>query len=373
MPGRGRPDPRHDGRHGVRPADVHRRAARRGGGRGRVALLRRERRWRPFFDAFKASGDVEGFAAGVHRVPALAPLRLLGDRGRRALGDRGASRHERRADARRGQGGGQQRPSRRPPPFGVTEKAYPWTFGFEGFPYFDVHSAVWMHLNPREWGWPVLERRVRREGPRRRGRAAVHRSTRTRRQRAAQLAAAAVGPAPHRVSTSSASLRTSSARSCRPRRTASYEDQYATSRWNDAAATGSAIQSRRRRRAARACPCRGRRARCRARSPPTGRASSPQLRTTQPPPVPCATTSSIVCAVDAVALGDLQALDRAGHRRGHHRLVGELDRLAVAGLVADARDVLAHQVQDRLRAVERVGRAGGHDRRVAASAPLRRR
>ena len=41
--------------------------------------------------------------------------------------------------------------------FGVTEKAYPWTFGFEAFPYYDVHSAVWMHLNPREWGWPVLD------------------------------------------------------------------------------------------------------------------------------------------------------------------------------------------------------------------------
>jgi hypothetical protein len=41
--------------------------------------------------------------------------------------------------------------------FGVTKKAYPWSFDREGLPYYDVHSAVWMRILPREWGWEVLD------------------------------------------------------------------------------------------------------------------------------------------------------------------------------------------------------------------------
>jgi hypothetical protein len=41
--------------------------------------------------------------------------------------------------------------------FGVTKKAYSWSFDREGLPYYDVHSAVWMRLLPREWGWEVLD------------------------------------------------------------------------------------------------------------------------------------------------------------------------------------------------------------------------
>jgi hypothetical protein len=41
--------------------------------------------------------------------------------------------------------------------FGATKKAYPWSFDRIGLPYYDVHSAVWMRLLPREWGWEVLD------------------------------------------------------------------------------------------------------------------------------------------------------------------------------------------------------------------------
>lgn len=41
--------------------------------------------------------------------------------------------------------------------FGATERAYPWTLGLERFPYYDVHSALWMKLLPAEWGWDVMD------------------------------------------------------------------------------------------------------------------------------------------------------------------------------------------------------------------------
>lgn len=41
--------------------------------------------------------------------------------------------------------------------FGATEGAYPWTLGLERFPYYDVHSALWMKLLPAEWGWDVMD------------------------------------------------------------------------------------------------------------------------------------------------------------------------------------------------------------------------
>jgi hypothetical protein len=41
--------------------------------------------------------------------------------------------------------------------FGVTKRAYPWSFDHEGLPYYDVHAAVWMRLLPRELRWDVLD------------------------------------------------------------------------------------------------------------------------------------------------------------------------------------------------------------------------
>lgn len=41
--------------------------------------------------------------------------------------------------------------------FGSTDKAHPWSLDSERFPYYDVHSALWMKLLPREWGWDVMD------------------------------------------------------------------------------------------------------------------------------------------------------------------------------------------------------------------------
>lgn len=41
--------------------------------------------------------------------------------------------------------------------FGSTSKGYPWSLGMEAFPYYDVHSVLWMKLLPAEWGWDVMD------------------------------------------------------------------------------------------------------------------------------------------------------------------------------------------------------------------------
>jgi hypothetical protein len=40
--------------------------------------------------------------------------------------------------------------------FGSTSKGYPWSLGLSAFPYYDVHSTLWMKLLPAEWGWDVM-------------------------------------------------------------------------------------------------------------------------------------------------------------------------------------------------------------------------
>jgi hypothetical protein len=41
--------------------------------------------------------------------------------------------------------------------FGATERAYAWSLERKDFPYYDVHSALWMKLLPAEWGWDVMD------------------------------------------------------------------------------------------------------------------------------------------------------------------------------------------------------------------------
>ena len=41
--------------------------------------------------------------------------------------------------------------------FGSTSKAYPWSLGLSAFPYYDVHSVLWMKQLPAEWGWDVMD------------------------------------------------------------------------------------------------------------------------------------------------------------------------------------------------------------------------
>jgi hypothetical protein len=41
--------------------------------------------------------------------------------------------------------------------FGSTSKGYPWSLGMSQFPYYDVHSVLWMKQLPAEWGWDVMD------------------------------------------------------------------------------------------------------------------------------------------------------------------------------------------------------------------------
>jgi hypothetical protein len=113
--------------------------------------------WRPFFEACKAANDVEGFAQGFiaflhsHRYD----FTVSEDDDRWVVEVHyGTSGERMLVEGKvRGAGGDPDGHHR----FGATKDAHPWTFGFANFPYYDVHSAVWMSLQPREWGWPVLD------------------------------------------------------------------------------------------------------------------------------------------------------------------------------------------------------------------------
>ncbi len=57
-----------------------------------------------------------------------------------------------------GSGGRMRRIGRTGPPFnyGVTKKAYPWSFGKKGVPYYCCHCAMWSEIQPIEWfGYPA--------------------------------------------------------------------------------------------------------------------------------------------------------------------------------------------------------------------------
>jgi hypothetical protein len=41
--------------------------------------------------------------------------------------------------------------------FGSTSKGYAWSLDRENFPYYDVHSVLWMRSLPAEWGWDVMD------------------------------------------------------------------------------------------------------------------------------------------------------------------------------------------------------------------------
>jgi hypothetical protein len=41
--------------------------------------------------------------------------------------------------------------------FGSTSEGHEWALRREDFPYYDVHSVLWMKLLPAEWGWDVMD------------------------------------------------------------------------------------------------------------------------------------------------------------------------------------------------------------------------
>jgi hypothetical protein len=113
--------------------------------------------WKPFFMAFRETGDVEGFArafiAFLHSHRYEFSVHEDDERWRIEV-HRGTSGERMLMEGKVERAGGAATGHHR---FGATRKAYPWTLGFEDFPYYDVHSAVWMHLQPWEWEWPVLD------------------------------------------------------------------------------------------------------------------------------------------------------------------------------------------------------------------------
>lgn len=40
---------------------------------------------------------------------------------------------------------------------GATKKPYKWSCDRENFPYYCVHTPLWMDMMPREWGWDVFK------------------------------------------------------------------------------------------------------------------------------------------------------------------------------------------------------------------------
>jgi hypothetical protein len=113
--------------------------------------------WTPLFLFFKEKGDAEGLAnafAGFlksHRYD----FEVWEDDTKWVFVAKWCTSGERMLVEGKvaGQGGDPRGHHR----FGATSEAYPWSFGRAGLPYYDVHSAVWMHLLPRELGWEALD------------------------------------------------------------------------------------------------------------------------------------------------------------------------------------------------------------------------
>jgi hypothetical protein len=114
--------------------------------------------WRPFFEEYKATGDVQGFAEDFisqvksHRYD----FEVTEDDERWVIEIiRGTSGERMVLEGKvRGAAGGDPDGHQA---FGATEKAYPWTYGLKGFPFYDVHCALYFTILPREWGWPVVD------------------------------------------------------------------------------------------------------------------------------------------------------------------------------------------------------------------------
>jgi hypothetical protein len=113
--------------------------------------------WKPVFDVFHRANDVDGFTQAFvaflhsHRYR----FAVIEDGSRWVIDVEWGTTGERmlvegKVDGMAGDPAGHHH-------FGVTTDAYPWTFGLTRFPYYDVHSALWMRILPQEWGWPILD------------------------------------------------------------------------------------------------------------------------------------------------------------------------------------------------------------------------
>jgi N-methylhydantoinase B len=113
--------------------------------------------WRPVLEAFRAREDTAGLAQAfaAFLVSHRYRFSVLEDEDRWSFEVDYCSSGERMVMEGKvaGAGGDPVGPAR----FGATASAYPWSLGYAGFPYYDVHSALWMKLLPAEWGWDVMD------------------------------------------------------------------------------------------------------------------------------------------------------------------------------------------------------------------------
>lgn len=112
--------------------------------------------WRPVLEAFKANNDTEGLAGAfsVFLISHRYDFSVLEDDekwtfevGYCTSGERMVV--EGKVANTGGDAGGHHR-------FGSTSSGHEWSLGRENFPYYDVHSVLWMKLLPAEWGWDVM-------------------------------------------------------------------------------------------------------------------------------------------------------------------------------------------------------------------------
>lgn len=113
--------------------------------------------WRPVLSRFQANEDVEGLVRAKsgfltsHRYE----FTVLEDDEKYSFEVGFCSSGERMVVEGKVEGnGGDPAGHHR---FGATKEAYPWSLGRRDFPYYDVHSALWMKLLPAEWGWDVMD------------------------------------------------------------------------------------------------------------------------------------------------------------------------------------------------------------------------
>jgi hypothetical protein len=113
--------------------------------------------WKPVLLHFKESGDLEGLARAfaMFLISHRYDFTVLEDDEKWSFEVGFCTSGERmvvegKVAGTGGDAGGHHR-------FGSTSKPYPWSLELSTFPYYDVHSVLWMKQLPAEWGWDVMD------------------------------------------------------------------------------------------------------------------------------------------------------------------------------------------------------------------------